>query len=205
MYAHSNQAVSGIFICLEGLDGCGKSTQAKILANWLKSLDKDVILTAEPTKGPIGRFLRKIIQGRVEVAPLAEAMLFAADRCDHLEKLVKPALTKGKVVVCERYIYSSLAYQGARGVPEQTIRKLNEQFLRPHLVILLDVPVDVALGRMKKRDLDEFEKNRKFQERVREIYLLLFKKEGLPILDGTLPVPELAEKIKRLVTPLLKE
>jgi dTMP kinase len=197
--------VRGIFICLEGLDGCGKSTQAKILANWLKSLDKDVILTAEPTKGPIGRFLRKIIQGRVEVAPLAEAMLFAADRCDHLEKLVKPALARGKVVVCERYIYSSLAYQGARGVPEQTIRKLNEQFLRPHLVILLDVPVDVALGRMKKRDLDEFEKNRKFQERVREIYLLLFKKEGLPILDGTLPVPELAEKIKRLVTPLLKE
>jgi dTMP kinase len=205
MYAHSNQAVRGIFICLEGLDGCGKSTQAKILANWLKSLDKDVILTAEPTKGPIGRFLRKIIQGKVEVAPLAEAMLFAADRCDHLEKLVKPALTKGKVVVCERYIYSSLAYQGARGVPEQTIRKLNEQFLRPHLVILLDVPVDVALGRMKKRDLDEFEKNRKFQERVREIYLLLFKKEGLPILDGTLSVSELAEKIKRLVTPLLKE
>jgi dTMP kinase len=205
MYAHSNQAVSGIFICLEGLDGCGKSTQAEILANWLKSLDKDVILTAEPTKGPIGRFLRKIIQGRVEVAPLAEAMLFAADRCDHLEKLVKPALARGKVVVCERYIYSSLAYQGARGVPEQTIRKLNEQFLRPHLVILLDVPVDVALRRMKKRNLDEFEKNRKFQERVREIYLLLFKKEGLPILDGTLPVPELAEKIKRLVTPLLKE
>jgi dTMP kinase len=144
----------------------------------LKSLDKDVILTAEPTKGPIGRFLRKIIQGRVEVAPLAEAMLFAADRCDHLEKLVKPALARGKVVVCERYIYSSLAYQGARGVPEQTIRKLNEQFLRPHLVILLDVPVDVALGRMKKRDLDEFEKNRKFQERVREIYLLLFQKGG---------------------------
>jgi dTMP kinase len=205
VYAHPNQAVRGIFICLEGLDGCGKSTQAKILANWLKSLDKGVILTAEPTKGPIGRFLRKIIQGRVEVAPLAEAMLFAADRCDHLEKLVKPALARGKVVVCERYIYSSLAYQGARGVPEQTIRKLNEQFLRPHLVILLDVPVDVALRRMKKRNLDEFEKNRPFQERVREIYLLLFKKEGLPILDGTLPVPELAEKIKRLVTPLLKE
>jgi dTMP kinase len=194
----------GVFICLEGLDGCGKSTQARNLAVWLKSIGKEVVSTAEPTNGPIGKLLRKIISGRISVPPLAEAMLFAADRCYHLEETIKPALNEGKVVVCERYVYSSLAYQQARGVPESVIKKLNSTFLRPNLVVLLDVPVEVATKRIKRKEVDEFEKNREFQEKVRTNYLTLFRKEKLPILDGTLEPRILTEEIKKLVIPLLK-
>ena len=205
MYANPNQTVKGIFICLEGLDGCGKSTQAKALVKWLRSIGREAILTAEPTNGPIGRLLRRILRGEINVNPLAEAMLFAADRCCHLEEAIKPALREGKVVVCERYIHSSLAYQQARGVPDRIIRMFNEPFPRPNLVILLDVPVEVAMERMSKKALNEFEKNREFQEKVRKNYLALFRKEKLPIVDGTLPPVELTERIKKLVIPLLKE
>jgi len=196
--------VRGIFICLEGLDGCGKSTQARLLARWVNSLGRRVTLTAEPTDGPIGRLLHQMMRGRANFPPLAETMLFAADRCYHLEKTIKPALRRGRIVVCERYIHSSLAYQQARGVPEQVIRDLNKHFLPPDLVVLLDVPVEVATKRMKGKMLDEFEKNRSFQEEVRKNYLLLFRKEKLPILDGSLEPSVLAEKIRKLVTPLLR-
>jgi dTMP kinase len=205
MPANPNQTVRGIFVCLEGLDGCGKSTQARLLTRWLKSLGKEVTLTAEPTNGPIGKLLKQMMRGKTDFPPLAEAMLFAADRCHHLEKTVKPALSRGKIVICERYIHSSLAYQQARGVPEPTIRALNKPFLPPDLVMLIDIPVEVAAERVKGRKLDEFEKNRSFQQRVRENYLVLFRKEGLPILDGNLEPEVLAEQIRKLVTPLLKK
>jgi len=204
MPAHPNQTVRGILICLEGLDGCGKSTQARLLARWLNSLGREVTLTAEPTDGPIGRLLRQMMRGRANFPPLAEAMLFAADRCHHLEETVKPALSEGKIVVCERYIHSSLAYQQARGVPDRTIRELNRHFLPPDLAVLLDIPVEVAMKRMKGRKLDKFEENRGLQEKVRKNYLLLFRREKLPILDGGLEPHVLAEEIRKLVSPLLK-
>ncbi|MEM2282373.1 MAG: dTMP kinase [Candidatus Hadarchaeales archaeon] len=194
-----------IFVCLEGLDGCGKSTQSKAISRWLNSIGKKVLLTAEPTNGPVGRLLREMIKGRVKFSPLTEAMLFAADRNQHLEEEVKPALADGKIVICERYIHSSLAYQPARGVPEEVVRELNKHFQRPDLVILLDIPVEVAMKRMRGKKLDRFEADREFQERVRENYLRLFRREGLPILDACQEPARLEEEIRKLIAPLLSK
>jgi dTMP kinase len=193
----------GVFICLEGSDGSGKGTQAQLLADWLRSAGMDMVLTKEPTGGPIGVLLREIIRGNTEVPPLAEAMLFAADRSYHLEREILPALRAGKIVVCDRYIHSSLAYQPARGVPEQAVRELNRHFPKPDLAILLDVSTEVAAKRAEGKTLDAFERDRQLQGRVRENYLRIFREEGSPILDGRLNPRILAGEIRKLVAPLV--
>lgn len=188
----------GIFLCLEGIDGCGKSTQAKLLAEWLTSRNKEVVLTAEPTRGPIGKLIREILRGKIACTPLAEAFLFAADRSWHLENVIKPALRQGKIVVCERYISSSLAYQPARGVPERIVREINRHFPRPDLEILIDVPPELCLRRLRK-SLDNFERDYSLQERVRKNYLRLFKRNHQPIVDGSGSANEVAEEIRKII------
>lgn len=137
---------NALFIVFEGIDGSGKSTQARLLADRFKKEGTDVVLTVEPSDGPIGRFIRALAS-RPE--PEEESRLFTQDRRHHVEHVIKPALVEGKVVICDRYIYSSMAYQGARGLDPDRIFARNVSFaVLPDVVFLLEIPVEKALERI---------------------------------------------------------
>jgi dTMP kinase len=139
-----------MFIVFEGIDGSGKSTQARLLTHRLTAGGLDVLLTREPSDGPEGRALRNLA---ARGDPAEEARLFAADRRRHSVEVIQPCLRKGLIVVCDRYVYSSLAYQGARGLPLEEIWSLNAPFIvQPDVAFLLDVPVETAMKRLAARD-----------------------------------------------------
>ena len=195
----------GKLVSIEGIDGCGKSTHARLLARWLRSKGYKVIVTDEPTNGPIGRIIKRILRGELKMPVAAEALLFAADRLHHAEKLIVPAMRAGKIVITERYTSSSLTYQVARGMPIDWLIKLNERALKPDLAILIDVPAYVALQRIEgSRKLDTFEKDLRLQRKVRTIYLQVAKKKRLRIVDGARVASQVQADIRKLVKTALK-
>lgn len=194
----------GKFICIEGLDGSGKSTQVKLLAIWLRGMGRHVVVTEEPTGGPVGRIIRLALRGTVRLPVAAEALLFAADRLQHVEQVITPAINSGKIVISDRYIASSLAYQSARGLPLRWVMKINEMALEPDLTVLIDVPAEVSAQRINRsRRPDEFERDLELQRKVRQAYLDIAKLCKLMVVDGSLSVGEVQEEIRRLVKNLL--
>ncbi|MEM3519960.1 MAG: dTMP kinase [Candidatus Hadarchaeales archaeon] len=195
----------GKFIVIEGLDGCGKSTQVDLLGRWLKSQAKKVVHTGEPTNGEIGKIIKSILRGELKVPVESEVLLFAADRMQHLSSLILPSLKKGAIVLNERYVHSSLAYQCARGAPEHLVRMANANASPPDLAIFIDVPVKMAMERVQKaRSPDKFEEDMKLQKKVRKNYLKYVKKGELEIVDGSRPPMEVQQEIRALVSRLLK-
>ena len=174
----------GTFIVVEGIDGCGSTTHSKRLAKALRKDGLDVRLTCEPTTGPIGALIRQVLQKRLFVPDSAGprafawstmALLFAADRLDHLDSMIVPALREGAVVVSDRYDLSSLAYQsvtapaGERVVP--WIREINACALRPDLTVVLDVSAETAEGRRGSRgSSEEIFESREIQLQLAAIY-----------------------------------
>ena len=196
--------MKGKFISIEGIDGCGKSTHVKLLARWLRSHGRKVVITDEPTNGPIGRIIKRVLMGELKLPIAAEALLFAADRAQHISEFIKPALKTGKVVLNERYVGSSLAYQSARGLSMNWISSINKHALVPDLGILIDVPVEIAFARIKSsRRLDEFERNLRLQQRVRQNYLRIAGRERLKIVDCTRSCDEVQAEIRKLVNAVL--
>lgn len=196
--------MKGKFISIEGIDGCGKSTHVKLLLRWFRSHGRKVVITDEPTNDVIGRVIKRVLRGELKLPIAAEALLFAADRVQHISDVIEPALKAGKVVLNERYVYSSLAYQSARGLPMNWIRSINKYVLRPDLGILIDVPAKIAFARIKSsRRLDEFERNPRLQQRVRLNYLRIAKREGLKVVNGTRSRDEVQTKIRKLVSDVL--
>jgi dTMP kinase len=192
----------GVFICIEGLDASGKTTQSKLLVKNLREKGFDAIYTTEPSRGNIGRLIRRhVLLGENRLSVVLEALLFAADRVDHLEREVVPALEEGKIVVSDRYFYSSLAYQGAAGLDLKWIEGINKWALKPDLSIYIDIPPEIVLQRLKrKKTLMETLHN---QQQVREIYLKLVKTHGLKIVDGNKPKREVAREILDVVIGFL--
>ncbi len=141
----------GAFIVIEGLDGSGKSTQAKLLARNLKK-SHSTVYTAEPSRGRIGKFIRnRILYGETRPPTAVEALLFAADRIEHVQNEVLPALAKGQLVISDRYVYSSLAYQGSAGLSLDWIEAINQHALKPDLALFIDVDPEVVLARLKRK------------------------------------------------------
>ena len=200
-----------MFVTLEGIEGCGKSTQAKRLAGRLEVIGIPSILTLEPGGTPIGKEIRRILldSKNKNLSPLSELLLYEADRALHMEMVIKPALVKKKWVVCDRFFDATTAYQGyARGQDSELIKLLNEKAsfgIRPDITFLIDCPVEVGLERALKRnkimqqdDQDRFEKEEMdFHEAVREGYLSIAKNEParFVVVDGTLGENELEEAI----------
>ena len=192
----------GFFICIEGLDGCGKTTQAKLLVKRLKKMGYDAVYTAEPSCGRIGRFIKKYcLHGEKRVSVVVEALLFAADRFEHVEKEVLPALDNGKIVVSDRYVYSSLAYQGAAGLDLEWIERINKHAIKPNLAILIDVKPEIVLQRLKRKK--SVMENLETQQRVREVYRKFVEKGDLVKIDGNRSKIEVAEAIFEVVSKKL--
>src|SRR5208283_382139 len=141
----------GVFICIEGLDGSGKTTQAQLLTARL-SEKYNVVHTAEPSRGKIGTFIRDccLYEGK-RLPTEAEALLFAADRIEHVQNEIAPALAEGKIVICDRYIYSSLAYQGGAGLSLAWIKTINARALQPDFSIFIDVSPERVLERLQRK------------------------------------------------------
>ena len=192
----------GIFICVEGLDGCGKTTHTKLLVRRLRKKGYNVIGTAEPSRGEIGNFIEEYcLHGMKRVSSVVEALLFAADRFEHVEKEVIPALSEGKLVVSDRYVYSSLAYQGAGGLDLKWIRQINERAIRPDLAIFIDVEPEIVIQRLKPRR--SVMENLETQRRVREVYMKFVEKGELVKINGNKSEREVADEIMQVVLRFL--
>jgi dTMP kinase len=193
----------GVFICIEGLDGCGKTTQAKLLVRRLRK-SCDSIYTAEPSRGKIGRFIKKhCLHGDKRSSGIVEALLFAADRSEHVENTVLPALKKGQIVVSDRYVYSSLAYQGATGLDLGWIKKINEYAICPDLAIFIDVEPETVVQRLKpKKSVME---NLETQRKVREVYVGFAENGELIRVDGNKSKKQVADDIAAVVKSFVKK
>jgi dTMP kinase len=187
----------GVFICIEGLDGCGKTTQAKLLAKKLRK-SHNAVYTAEPSRGEIGTFIRKrYLYNEKRLSTVVEALLFAADRVEHVKNEVLPALREGQLVISDRYVYSSLAYQGAAGLSLEWIEKVNEHALKPDLAVFIDVDPKTVMRRLKpKRSVME---NMETLQKVRDVYLKFVAKGELVRIDGNRTKAEVAEALSAMV------
>jgi dTMP kinase len=195
-------AKKGIFIVIEGLDGSGKTTQAALLAEKFKK-NHSVLLTAEPSHGKTGTFIREsCLYENTRLPTEAEALLFAADRVEHMYSEVKPALDEGKLVICDRYIYSSLAYQGNSGLSLDWIKTINARALQPDICIFIDVPPEKVIERLqrKKSVMETLET----QQKVREVYMKYVDKGELVRVDGDKEKEQVAEALYRTVSGLIE-
>jgi len=191
------------FICVEGLDGCGKTTQTKMLVRRLRKKGFNVVYTAEPSLGEIGKFIKKYcLRGGKRVSSVVEALLFAADRVEHVEKEVVPALNEGKIVVSDRYVYSSLAYQGAAGLDLGWIKGINKSAVIPDLAIFIDVKPETVIQRMKPEK--SVMENLETQLKVREVYMKFVEKGELVKIDGNRSKNEVADEILAFVLKFLE-
>lgn len=209
--------MAGTFITFEGIDGSGKSTQLRLLANFLKQSGCEVVLTREPGGTPVGTRLRAaLLDAQEEVDPLTELLVFAADRAQHVRTVLRPALEAGRVVFSDRYADATAAYQGAgRGFPPELIAEIIElatEGLRPDLTLLFDLPVDKSTSRTGHRSNGKQKGDRldaetaDFHVRVRDAYLRLAHAEPqrVKIIETDQPVESTHERVKEIVIPFLK-
>jgi dTMP kinase len=190
----------GLFIVIEGIDGTGKSTQARRLGEWFARQGREIVLSREPTDGPWGKKLRESAS-TARLTPEDELEYFLKDRRQHVEELIQPALAAGKVVILDRYYFSTMAYQGVRGFDPGEIRRRNEAFAPvPDLLLILDLDVDAALERIGVRGdtANEFEK-RENLERCREIFLSLQNETFAHVVNSEGTLDDVAREIRRVI------
>ena len=185
---------------LEGIDGTGKSTQARRLGERFTAQGREVVLSREPTDGPWGSKVRES-GGSGRMSPQEELECFINDRRQHVEELIVPSLGAGKVVILDRYYFSTMAYQGARGFDSAEIRRMNEVFAPvPDLLLILDLDVDVALQRIGARGdtANEFEKRGSLQ-RCRDIFLSLADEKFAAVIDSSAGLEDVTREIAAVV------
>jgi dTMP kinase len=195
-------AKRGVFIVFEGIDGSGKSTHIKALADELRSQGNSVLTTSEPSKDRIGNFIRRYAERNdSRLTPETEALLFAADRFEHVKTVIEPALRRGRIVISDRYLYSSLAYQGAGGLEVDWIREMNRFAPKPDLGILLDILPEFSLQRVNRRKT-VFEDS-DYLRKVRNIYLQMVEEGELVRIDADKPRKAVLMEVLSLVQGLL--
>jgi len=211
----------GFFLTFEGPDGCGKSTQAKLMADYLTAQGQNVVLTREPGGTPLAEMIRELILTPTaeQLVPMAEILLYAASRAQHVERLIKPSLAEGKIVVCDRFIDSSLAYQGfGLGRDLRVIKEINRLAIgdfQPNLTFLLDIDTETALKRIGGRTgqtvraTDRIEaRNIQYRQRVRDGFLTIAAAEPriVTVATGTKSIADLhAELLKIVVAEIIRQ
>ena len=211
----------GTFITFEGIDGSGKSTQLRLLGNFLKANGCDALLTREPGGTQLGLRLRAaLLDAAEEVDPLTELLVFAADRAQHVRRLVRPALDAGRLVISDRYADATVAYQGAgRGFSTELISQIVQlatEGLKPDLTLLFDLPIEESTNRTARRSTgktatritrDRLDiEHADFHARVRDAYLqiALAEPERVKLIDTSGPVERTQERVKEIVIPFLE-
>ena len=199
----------GLFITFEGIDGCGKSTQLNLLSEYLKSEGLEVVITREPGAKGLGEKLREILLNyEGEVSSNCEAFLFLADRAQHIDTLVKPAIEAGKVVLCDRHTDSTIAYQGyGRGVDLEQIKMLNgiaTSGLMPDLTFVFDIDVEISQMRVGKTKDRMESAGDDFHNRVRKGYIEIAKQEPerVKVITSDDSIENIFEKVKNIVERL---
>ncbi|MEO5662619.1 MAG: dTMP kinase [Nocardioides sp.] len=203
-------ADSGLFVCFEGGEGAGKSTQSRLLKDCLESAGHTVLLTFEPGDTEVGKALRQIVlsPSTGELSHRTEVLLYAADKAEHVDTVVLPALARGEVVITDRYVDYALAYQGAgRDLVVAEVEHVNRWAtadLRPHLTVVLDLAPQTGLGRFEERDRIEGE-SLEFHQRVQQGFLDLAAADPdhYLVLDARAPVDEIAATIRERVLGML--
>ena len=211
----------GTFITFEGIDGSGKSTQLRLLGNFLRANACDALLTREPGGTPLGLRLRAaLLDAMEEVDPLTELLVFAADRAQHVRRMLRPALEVGRVVISDRYADATVAYQGAgRGFPPELISQIVQlatEGLKPDLTLLFDLPIEESTNRTARRSTgknagkippDRLDiENADFHTRVRDAYLqiALAEPERVKLIDTSGPVEHTQERVRQIIVPYLQ-
>ena len=212
----------GTFITFEGIDGSGKSTQLKLLNNFLRTNGCPVVVTREPGGTTLGLRLREaLLDAHEEVDPLTELLVFAADRAQHVRRMLVPALAAGEIVISDRYADATIAYQGAgRGFPPELIAQIVQLAtggLKPDLTLLFDVSIDESTSRTTRRSTgknsaakagrDRLDiENAEFHARVRDAYLELAQAEPerIKLIDASGPVERTQERVKQVIVPFLQ-
>ena len=200
----------GVFVCFEGGDGSGKSTQSRLLGEWLRQESYAVVETFEPGDTPVGKTLRGIVLSPEtgDLSDRTEALLYAADKAEHVDTVVLPALGRGEVVITDRYVDSTLAYQGAGRTLDvdevEQVARWATRDLRPHLTVVLDLDPFTGLERFTGRDRIEGA-GLEFHQRVREAFVRMAAAdaEHYLVLDARAPKDEIAAAVRARVDPLL--
>tara|TARA_B100000575_G_scaffold22132_1_gene15157 strand:- start:3984 stop:4568 length:585 start_codon:yes stop_codon:yes gene_type:complete len=189
-----------VLINLEGIDGCGKSTQSRFLMGEFEKNNEKTILLKEPTNGKYGRKLWEMLSGKIEATTEEILELFVMDRKEHVDQKINPALNEGKIVLMDRYYYSTMAYQAAAGIDIKRIRKDNEFAPKPDIVLIFDLPADLAMKRVRGHSVaDVFEKEEHL-EKVRKAYLNLEDDPLVRIIDATRTPEEIFDEVWKLVS-----
>jgi dTMP kinase len=204
----------GFLLSFEGIEGCGKSTQLKHLANRLRTLGYLVVETREPGGGPIGEQIRAVLLdvGNRGMAARCEILLYLASRAQHLADIIRPSLEKGAVVLCDRFSDATIAYQGfGRAIATSVARRLNEfstEGLTPDLTLILDVPVVMGLERKRRAGgLDRLDlEGEAFHEAVRKGYLRIARQEPrrVRVIDGTATISDVSQSVQRIAIERLR-
>lgn len=203
---------NGLLAAFEGIDGAGKTTQAKLLRDWIAAQRFGVTLLREPTDGPHGQEIRRLSRAAdPSLTPEREFELFLADRRHNVDTAIRPALRRGDIVILDRYYISSMAYQGARGLDPAEIRKANEAFApAPDLLVIFEVPVDEALRRLEQRHAsqavapDHFETEERLA-RVKAIFDALAGFRRIERIDSTLPLEQVQARLRSIFSPILTD
>jgi len=189
-----------VLVNLEGIDGCGKSTQSKLLLKKLEEEGEKVIILKEPTKRPHGQKLWDMLRGKRKATNEEILELFVLDRIQHVEEKIQPALDVDTVVLMDRYYYSSMAYQVAGGIDVNVIRERHSFAPKPDIVLIFDLPVTVALERVRGHsEADEFEKEEHL-EKVRKAYLNLESDPLVKIVDSSRTPDDIFKDVWKLVS-----
>ncbi len=188
------------FVAIEGIDGSGKSTVISHLAGILPK----VYATREPSGGPIGRLIKEWALRGGSSDPHVDALLFAADRIEHYRREIQPKIRENFLVITERYIESSIAYQGAAGVSIEFVKYINSLVPRPDLTIILDVDPEIAIARIARRGEVEKYEHVPFLRRVHKIYLRRAAEEGYPVVDASRPPEAVAREVAEIIKTRLQ-
>lgn len=207
--------MKGLFITLEGPDGSGKSTIARLLADYLRETGYDVVTTREPGGTKISEDIRDIIldNNNTNMSYVTEALLYAASRAQHVSQKISPAIEKGKIIICERFVLSSLVYQGiARGLGTEKVKEINDfaiQGVEPDLILFFDISPDIALERKtRKNQGDRLEREKlDFHKKVYEGYLSLIEiyRDKIKLIDATKTKNSTFQQVKTAVDNLIEK
>lgn len=195
-----------MIVSIEGLDGSGKSTIIEKVAEKLMKHNIDVLITSEPTNGPVGKLIKEYLkQQQIERDRNLEALLFAADRLWHWKNVIQPAVISGKIVITDRYLHSSLAYQSTNLIEEKWILEINKYVPDPDISVFIDVPPEICLKRLKEsgRSLSIME-NIENLEVVYKRYLDLVKRGKLRVINGLRRVEEISDEIVEVILSSLR-